>query len=99
MITSLTPTPSSNDSIIEMVVSGEYHEFEPEKLRGLMKILPEQDEVRPPVSASFLLFSKGCAKSVARCQDASGRSRHDNEQKTLLKFVSLSRMKLRIAPT
>jgi len=36
---------SSNDSIIEMVVSGEYHEFEPEKLRGLMKILPETDEI------------------------------------------------------
>ena len=29
-----------------MVVNGDYHEFEPEKLRGLMKILPEMDEVR-----------------------------------------------------
>ena len=28
-----------------MVVNGDYHEFEPEKLRGLMKILPEMDEV------------------------------------------------------
>ena len=37
---------SSNEDIIEMVVNGDYHEFEPEKLRGLMKILPEMDEVR-----------------------------------------------------
>ena len=29
-----------------MVVNGDYHEFEPEKLRGLMKILPEMDEVQ-----------------------------------------------------
>ena len=28
-----------------MVVNGDFHEFEPEKLRGLMKILPEPDEV------------------------------------------------------
>merc|ERR1719295_2085336 len=33
---------SSNEDIIEMVVNGDYHEFEPEKLKGLMKILPEQ---------------------------------------------------------
>ena len=37
---------SSNEDIIEMVVNGDYHEFEPEKLRGLMKILPEMDEVQ-----------------------------------------------------
>merc|ERR1712106_1080796 len=36
---------SSNEDIIEMVVTGDFHEFEPEKLRGLMKILPEQDEI------------------------------------------------------
>jgi len=36
---------SSNEDIIEMVVNGDFHEFEPEKLRGLMKILPEQDEI------------------------------------------------------
>merc|ERR1719338_25507 len=36
---------SSNEDIIEMVVNGDYHEFEPEKLRGLMKILPEMDEI------------------------------------------------------
>ena len=36
---------SSNEDIIEMVVNGDFHEFEPEKLRGLMKILPEPDEV------------------------------------------------------
>ena len=36
---------SSNEDIIDMVVNGDYHEFEPEKLRGLMKILPEMDEV------------------------------------------------------
>ena len=37
---------SSNEDIIDMVVNGDYHEFEPEKLRGLMKILPEMDEVK-----------------------------------------------------
>merc|ERR1719510_873212 len=36
---------SSNDDIIDMVVTGDFHDFEPEKLRGLMKILPEQDEI------------------------------------------------------
>merc|ERR1719347_993406 len=36
---------SSNEDIIEMVVNGDFHEFEPEKLRGLTKILPEQDEI------------------------------------------------------
>jgi len=36
---------SSNEDIIDMVVSGDFHDFEPEKLRGLMKILPEQDEI------------------------------------------------------
>jgi hypothetical protein len=28
-----------------MVVAGDYQGFEPEKLRGLMKILPDSDEV------------------------------------------------------
>ena len=37
---------SSNEGIIDMVVSGDFSDFEPEKLKGLMKILPEQDEVR-----------------------------------------------------
>merc|ERR1719410_966081 len=36
---------SSNEDIIDMVTSGDFHDFEPEKLRGLMKILPEQDEI------------------------------------------------------
>ena len=36
---------SSNEDIIDMVVSGDFHDFEPEKLRGLMKILPEMDEI------------------------------------------------------
>merc|ERR550534_3376821 len=36
---------SSNEDIIEMVVSGDFSDFEPEKLKGLMKILPEQDEI------------------------------------------------------
>ena len=36
---------SSNEDIIEMVVNGDFSDFEPEKLKGLMKILPEQDEV------------------------------------------------------
>jgi len=36
---------SSNEDIIDMVVMGDFHDFEPEKLRGLMKILPEQDEI------------------------------------------------------
>merc|ERR1719297_690280 len=36
---------SSNEDIIDMGVTGDFHDFEPEKLRGLMKILPEQDEI------------------------------------------------------
>ena len=36
---------SSNEDIIEMVVNGDFSDFEAEKLKGLMKILPEQDEV------------------------------------------------------
>lgn len=36
---------SSNEGIIDMVVSGDFSDFEPEKLKGLMKILPEQDEI------------------------------------------------------
>lgn len=36
---------SSNEDICDMVVNGDFQEFEPEKLRGLMKILPEQDEI------------------------------------------------------
>ena len=38
-----------------MVVNGDYHEFEPEKLRGLMKILPEMDEVSLDDDANGLL--------------------------------------------
>ena len=37
---------SSNEGIIDMVVSGDFNDFEPEKLKGLKMILPEQDEVR-----------------------------------------------------
>ena len=37
---------SSNEDIIEMILSGEHNDFGPEKLKGLMKILPEQDEVQ-----------------------------------------------------
>ena len=36
---------SSNEDIIDMVVTGDFHDFEPEKLRSLMKILPEMDEI------------------------------------------------------
>ena len=46
---------SSNEDIIEMVVNGDYHEFEPEKLRGLMKILPEMDGVKPDADTNDCL--------------------------------------------
>ena len=38
--------PSSNDAIIEMILAGEHDDIGAEKLRGLIKILPEPDEVR-----------------------------------------------------
>ena len=36
---------SSNEDIIEMILEGEHDDFGAEKLKGLMKILPEMDEV------------------------------------------------------
>ncbi|QQP48744.1 Putative LOC100159987 [Caligus rogercresseyi] len=36
---------SSNDDIIRMILDGDYDEFGAEKLKGLMKILPEMDEI------------------------------------------------------
>ena len=45
-----------------MVVNGDYHEFEPEKLRGLMKILPEMDEVKS--DANDCLDGVNIAKNV-----------------------------------
>ena len=47
---------SSNEDIIEMVVNGDYHEFEPEKLRGLMKILPEMDEVKLDLNVLMIVM-------------------------------------------
>ena len=47
---------SSNEDIIEMVVNGDYHEFEPEKLRGLMKILPEMDEVKLDLNVLMMMI-------------------------------------------
>ena len=47
---------SSNEDIIEMVVNGDYHEFEPEKLRGLMKILPEMDEVKLDLNVLMIMM-------------------------------------------
>ncbi len=37
---------SSNEDIMEMILNGDYDDIGAEKLRGLMKILPEHDEVR-----------------------------------------------------
>ena len=51
---------SSNEDIIEMVVNGDYHEFEPEKLRGLMKILPEMDEVKSDDDTNDCLDGVDC---------------------------------------
>ena len=39
-----------------MILSGEHNDFGPEKLKGLMKILPEQDEVVQAIYVHFLLF-------------------------------------------
>ena len=36
---------SSNDDIIQMILDGEYDDFGTEKLKGLVKILPEMDEI------------------------------------------------------
>ncbi len=36
---------SSNDDIIQMILDGEHDDFGAEKLKGLMKILPEMDEI------------------------------------------------------
>jgi len=36
---------SSNDAIIEMILAGEHDDIGAEKLRGLIKILPEPDEI------------------------------------------------------
>ncbi len=37
---------SSNEDIMDMILNGDYDDIGAEKLRGLMKILPEHDEVR-----------------------------------------------------
>ena len=36
---------SSNEEIVEMVREGDHEVFGAEKLKGLVKILPEQDEI------------------------------------------------------
>ena len=36
---------SSNEDIIQMILDGEHDDFGAEKLKGLMKILPEMDEI------------------------------------------------------
>ncbi len=36
---------SSNEEIVRMVIEGEFDDFGAEKLRGLVKILPEMDEI------------------------------------------------------
>ena len=36
---------SSNENIIQTVKDGDHDEFGAEKLKGLMKILPEMDEI------------------------------------------------------
>ena len=36
---------SSNEDIIQMILDGQHDDFGAEKLKGLMKILPEMDEI------------------------------------------------------
>ena len=62
---------SSNEDIIEMVVNGDYHEFEPEKLRGLMKILPEMDEVKKARNMGMLMIVSmvHCPHTDEYCQE------------------------------
>ena len=36
---------SSNDDIIQMIIDGDHDDFGSEKLKGLMKIIPEMDEI------------------------------------------------------
>ena len=36
---------SSNEDIIQMILDGQHDDFGAEKLEGLMKILPEMDEI------------------------------------------------------
>ena len=47
---------SSNEDIVEMILSGEHNDFGSEKLKGLMKILPEPDEVFSRHSKKFVTF-------------------------------------------
>ena len=39
------PISSSNEDIVQMVLDGDYDDFGAEKLKGLVKILPEMDEI------------------------------------------------------
>lgn len=41
----LCPLNSSNENIIELIKNGEHDDIGAEKLRGLLKILPEVDEL------------------------------------------------------
>lgn len=52
-----------------MVVNGDYHEFEPEKLRGLMKILPEMDEVKPDADTNDCLDGVHTQMNIAKNVD------------------------------
>jgi hypothetical protein len=36
---------SSNEDIIQMILDGEYDDFGAEKLKGLVRVLPEMDEI------------------------------------------------------
>ena len=36
---------SSNEDIIQMILDGDHDDFGAEKLKGLMKIMPEMDEI------------------------------------------------------
>ncbi len=47
-----TDVCSSNEDIMDMILNGDYDDIGAEKLRGLMKILPEHDEVRTLVPDS-----------------------------------------------
>ena len=46
---------SSNDDIITMIMDGDYDDFGAEKLKGLMKILPEMVRLRVFTTKSYSL--------------------------------------------
>ena len=56
---------SSNEDIIEMIKDGEHDDFGAEKLKGLMKILPQEFEIE-----KFKNFSGDKSKDKSKLGDA-----------------------------